>query len=372
MTSTRENQTRTETQALVVFFFKLRTGNSNKILASILQLEYEQLISENTRSIIKSFQEEILPFRFGLTSSIKGDLTDNHTTEDSKKLFGTYENLFLICDGTYARHQRSTNNGFQRKSFSGQKKVSLCKPFTICTTDGYVVDMLGPYPANVNDEDILRNLLQDPNGLCKLLQENDYAVLDRGFRDVRSELELQKINVSMPSLKGNCKQLTTRESNESRYVTKIRWAVEAVHGILTQKYGLLHQTLDNKFLPKIATYLRIASFLNNLFGQRLKSDSEFLDENLERMKKRKDVENALATEAEEKGWWRKRSVLQRISANDILDLAEIIDKDRQINLQHVKDKTNVFKLLVPSRHISRKAYKCFIIYKPNTRKKFVA
>ena len=189
-----------------------------------------------------------MPFRFGLTSSIKGDFIDNHTTEVAEKLFDTHENLFLICDGTYARHQESTNNEFQKKSFSGQNKVPFCKPFTICTTgtDGYVLDMLGPYPANVNDAEIFRNLFQDPNGLCKLLQKNDYAVLDRGFRDVRAELKLRKINVLMTSLKGNRKQLTTRESNESRYVTKIHWAVEAVHGILKQKYRLLDHKLDNK------------------------------------------------------------------------------------------------------------------------------
>jgi len=81
---------------------------------------------------------------------------------------------------------------------------------------------------NLNDTEILKILLQDPNGLCKLLKEDDYVVLDHGFRDVKAELELKKINVLMPALKGKHKQLTTNELNESRYVTKIRWAVEAV------------------------------------------------------------------------------------------------------------------------------------------------
>jgi len=41
LTSMRNRQTRTITHALVVFLFKLRTGNLNAILASILQLENE-------------------------------------------------------------------------------------------------------------------------------------------------------------------------------------------------------------------------------------------------------------------------------------------------------------------------------------------
>ena len=47
-------------------------------------------------------------------------------------------------------------------------------------------------------------------------------------------------------------------------------------------------------------------------------------------------------------------------------LAKMIDKDGRINLQHIKDQTNVLKLLVPSRNISRRVYKCFIKYKPDS------
>lgn len=61
------------------------------------------------------------------------------------------EQMILICNVTCIRHQKSSNNEYQRKSYSGQKKVPLCKPFIICTKSGYVVDMLGPYLANNND-----------------------------------------------------------------------------------------------------------------------------------------------------------------------------------------------------------------------------
>ena len=50
--------------------------------------------------------------------------------------------------------------------------------------------MLGPYPAILNGAEIFKIILQDPNGLCKLLAENDFVVLDRGFRDIKDELEL--------------------------------------------------------------------------------------------------------------------------------------------------------------------------------------
>jgi len=37
-----------------------------------------------------------------------------------------------------------------------------------------------------------------------------------------------------------------------------------------------------------------------------------------------------------------------------------------VNLQFVKDQMNVLKLQVQSRHISRKMYRCFVKYKPNS------
>ena len=157
---------------------------------------------------------------------------------------------FLICDGTYARHQKSSNNEFHKNTYSGQKKVPFYKPFKICRSDWHILDMLERFTANLNDVEILRILLQDPNGLCKLLSENDFLVLNRRFRDMKNELELKKTNVLMPAVKGKRKQLTTWELNDSHYVTKIRWAVEAIHRILKQKYRLIDHKLDNAFFSK--------------------------------------------------------------------------------------------------------------------------
>ena len=159
MTSLRNSQSRSVIQALIVFLFKLRAGDSNKLLASILNIDNEQSISEYSKSIIQSFEKDVLPLRFGLNFVIRDNLIQNHRTEIAKTLFDVQDNLLLIYDGTYARHQKSINNEYQRKSFSRQKEVPLCKPFTICMTDGYVVDMLGPYTANQNDMDITKTII---------------------------------------------------------------------------------------------------------------------------------------------------------------------------------------------------------------------
>jgi len=117
MTSMLNRQTRIITQTLVIFLFELCTGNSNAILASILQLENEQLVLKYSSAIVKSLQENVLPFHFGLTSSNRNNLIQNHTTK-IERIYLLITKM-LICDETYARHQKSTNDEFQRKSFSG-------------------------------------------------------------------------------------------------------------------------------------------------------------------------------------------------------------------------------------------------------------
>ncbi|CAH2088785.1 unnamed protein product [Euphydryas editha] len=246
--------------------------------------------------------------------------------------------------------------------------------------------MLGPFPANENDAQIMRHIIDDPNGLLsQLMKPGDIFILDRGFRDVKGYLESKQFTVLMPALKGKRKQLTTQESNDSRFVTKLRWVVESVHGMIKQKNALLDNDFDNKMIPKIGPYYRIAAFLHNQFSKRLISDVNITDDILQRMIDRKNTENTLAEEVETKGWFRKKLPFEDISEADILDfpeltenqlkilfsgtyqfsqaisyLAEVIDEDGHLNLKFVKEKSNILKIQVQSRHMNRKIYRCFI------------
>lgn len=331
----------------------------------------------------------MLPIYFGINAKSRENLIEKHTTDTAKLLYDDFHNkLILICDGTYATHQKSQNHEYQRKSYSGQKKKPLCKPFTVCTSSGYVIDMFGPYEANLNDASILK-MLMGTNELSKMLNPGDVFVLDRGFRDVQNYLETKGYVVLMPALKGNRKQLSTKECNESRFVTKLRWIVEWVHGVIKQKNRLLDHTFDNKMLHAIGTLYKIAAFLLNQFGKPVTVNSELSLKIIDRMKSLKDTENTLAIEVEEKGWLRKKIVFQCLNSHDLSDfpqldetqlkllftgsyqysqaiayLAEILDADDTLNIDFVKDQSNILKLHVRSRHITRKSYKCFIEYIP--------
>ncbi|XP_044586031.1 uncharacterized protein LOC123266063 [Cotesia glomerata] len=387
LTSMRKSVNRNVIQALVIFLFKLRTGNSNAVISSIFGLAREQMVSDYCDEVISSFEKDVLPQYFGIDAISRETLLAN-TSNTAKVLYQVKDDqLIFICDGTYIRHQKSANNEYQRKSYSGQKKVPLCKPFTICTTNGFVIDMLGPYTANMNDAEIMRIILSDPNGLIKLLKKGDIIVVDRGFRDVIVYLEELGFKVLMPALKGKRNQLTTDESNESRFVTKIRWVVEAVHGDIKQKFRILDHKLDNKLLPKTGVFCRIACFLHNEFGKRLDSDLDLSEKIIAAMNSKKFQDNTLASEVETNRWARRKVPFATITSDMLTDfpelteqelkilftgsyqmsqavsyLAEMMDENETIILYYLKITPNIIKFKVRSRHIKSKTYHCFVEY----------
>lgn len=214
LTSLRNSQTRNVTQALVTFLFKLRSGNSNNVIAACLGLKRQQQVSEYCDSVIKSFEKDILPVNLGVHALSRDELILKKTSRMAKKLYGLTNQLVLIFDGTYVSHEKSKNNEYQRRSYSVQKKKPLCKPFTICTTNGYIIDTFGPYAATMNDASIMEHLLKDANGIRSLMKPNDICVVDRGFRDVIDQLKAMGYHVKMPALKGIV--LHKRSDNYSR------------------------------------------------------------------------------------------------------------------------------------------------------------
>ena len=120
------------------------------------------------------------------------------------------------------------------------------------------MDLAGPYKATLNDAAIVKDVLKDPH-LLALLRPNDVLVVDRGFRDSVEHMERLGYRLEMPATLNGRKQLPTGEANQSRSVIKVRWVVEAVHGIVGGNFKLLHHTLDNKPLPKVGPLCQITA-----------------------------------------------------------------------------------------------------------------
>ena len=145
---------------LTHFLIKLRTGNSERCIAAILDIDEKQV--QKTIEVVLQCFRKILPVHFGYQSHSR-DFFISQIYSVPSKLYDLTNHLSITCDATYLRHQKSSNNVYQRKSYSGQKKTSACKPFTICTTIGYVINVDGPFNATKNDAKILEELLKSPN-----------------------------------------------------------------------------------------------------------------------------------------------------------------------------------------------------------------
>jgi hypothetical protein len=124
-----------------------------------------------------------------------------------------------------------------------------------------------------NNPDLIEKIDSNRQDLC-LQREGDILILDRGFRDVIELLEKEfKLQTKMPHfLEKDQKQFTSKQANESRLCTKIRWVVEAVNSLLKQKFRALDRNVQNKSLPHYILDFKIAgAMINRYFKRSLKN-----------------------------------------------------------------------------------------------------
>ena len=109
--------------------------------------------------------QKFVPENTGFQHNSGQDVLDKHTTDLAKKLLTVVPTqLPLVSDGNYHRFptqisttifhfffiatylyiQKPSDNKFQRQTFSIR---SLLKPTFITATDGYIVDVIGPFPV---------------------------------------------------------------------------------------------------------------------------------------------------------------------------------------------------------------------------------
>lgn len=137
----------------------------------------------------------------------------------------------------------------------------------IVGTDGYILDVIGPYFADSsnNDASITKHFLRHSHPARCWFKENDVFIVDRGFWDAVDFLEEAGFQVKMPCyLPKGSKQHSTEEANISRLITKVRWVVESVNGRIKQ-WRMLNKVIPNTLIPCIGDFVRIICALCNRF-----------------------------------------------------------------------------------------------------------
>ncbi|XP_051159163.1 uncharacterized protein LOC127280299 [Leptopilina boulardi] len=387
--SIRHTVNRSSRKCVALCLMKLRTGLSHSILSTLFAMDKRNIgrsITTARNALSKCFVRRFL----GIEHISRDEVINKHTTKIAKTLFTNNEDeAILVADGTYVYIQKSSNYSFQRKTFSVHKGRPLVKPMMIVTTTGYIIDVLGPYYANGknNDASIFTSLLRsDSSKLRQWLNDNDIFVVDRGFRDCHGLLEDLDLISKMPHFLEKGTQHTTLEANESRLVTKVRWVVEAVNGLI-KTWKALDHVFPNSQIPFIGDYVHIVCTLCNAFRPprvKDKPDDEII---ANRMLQLVSQVNHLQETVESHGWTRKRVIWEPLADTVLTDFPKLtldeltllmlgvyqIKQARSYTDEHLSDdglyslfihrqERSIIRVQIQSRHTSSKLYNLWIQY----------
>lgn len=165
--------------------------------------------------------------------------------------------------------------------------------------------------------------------LLSLVETGDHFILDRGFRDVETDLTQLGIRSSMPLfLKKGEKAFSCEDANASRKVTMVRWPVEAINGKVKNKFDFLDNIIPNSYLPVIKDIVRVSCAILNKFGKLLLVESEKHQVLLEQVEARIDMGNLLQDKVDE--FQLKRNIKwKKASAATVVGFPQLSEQDVQ-------------------------------------------
>lgn len=138
----------------------------------------------------------------------------------------------------------------------------------IVSVDGKILDVFGPFPATKNDATILERVFKETQ-LERIFRRDDVVLVDRGFRDCVQFLRHKGFDVKIPNFieKGNIGQLTTKQGNMSRLVTKMRYAMEVANGMMKNKWKLFAKISPSILTLHLMADYKIGAALLNAFNK---------------------------------------------------------------------------------------------------------
>ena len=122
--SLNQNTKRTKYQLIALYLYWLKTGMNQNDLALIFgKNESQRCMSRYLNQIRFAIHKDFVPLFLGAEK--KRDFYLRYNSIMTQSLFDLEDDvLVLIADGTSCRIQKSNNNNFQYKTYSGQKKDS--------------------------------------------------------------------------------------------------------------------------------------------------------------------------------------------------------------------------------------------------------
>ncbi|XP_062608957.1 uncharacterized protein LOC134270728 [Saccostrea cucullata] len=335
LSTVRNTGNRSVRTCLGIFLMKLRVGLANKILATIFGLKTTH-VQRIIHAVRRTLMETFVPHTVGFQHINHDDMATSHTTPIAQKLFTTQPGqAVVVLDGTYVFIQKSQDYRFQRMSFSMHNHRPLVKPMVIVGTDGYILSVLGPYfsDGHNNDAAITQHAItNNVENMASWFRKDDVFLVDRGFKDAVKFLEdsgyMVKMSICLP--KGS-KQLSTKDANLTRLVTKCRWVVERTNARI-KHFRFFDKIVPNSMIPSIGDLVKIICGLLNKYKGALLHHPED-DEVAKKMLERSLMENPLKLFVEENNLARRRSAYRKLDGESLQDFPRLsLDILRSITL----------------------------------------
>jgi hypothetical protein len=131
----RNTRVRSVRVALAVFLAKLRLGLSNSVLACLFQIKCKRTVSRICHQIRTALIKDFVPKHLGFQHMDRNTVLAQHQSVIATELLTDSPNqVVLIADGTYIYCEKSSNNEFQRRTYSSHKHRHLVKPMIITTS----------------------------------------------------------------------------------------------------------------------------------------------------------------------------------------------------------------------------------------------
>lgn len=204
-----------------MFLLLLRNNMKQEVIAHNFSTT-QQVVSKTIDAVSLALEENFVPNYLGYHHITREEALEKHSIKLTSKVLKQPESrLCLICDGTYNYIEKPSDFELQRKTFSIHKQRNLLKPLYIVFPTGYILEAAGPYfcDAKNNDAANIRHHYKHSD-LLLFLEEEDYFLFDRGYRDVVDETISNGQSVFMPSLlTGKRTHFTCEEANSSRQVS---------------------------------------------------------------------------------------------------------------------------------------------------------
>lgn len=284
---------RIASDSLYIYLLKMRSGQPDEDIGRIFKIN-RMTVGRRLKTVRNALEVDFVDNHINFIRS-REELIGQSTTM-CNGLFSSENAVVLICDGTYIFINKSRNYGFQRNTYSDQKKRNFIKIMMCVTPNGTIVFALGPYAAKVNDAKILQSIDETSNAF-DMLQPNDILILDRGFRDCISYFQKKGLQIKMPMLlqrSKNKSQFTTKEANQTRLVTATRFVVEARNGNMKTVWKIFKMEWNSLTIPNLLTDFKICASILNHYYVEIEPNAGIATEIFGRMLARMDLDNFLS------------------------------------------------------------------------------